>query len=535
MSPPIVPNKSLYRQLTIALIVLVSIVSVTLSLFNYLYNSRESEAIFAGKVAAYSSSLRDSLELPLWNVDDESVREISAAFANNADIASLTILDEEQRVVFQHAKPNGNQVQQVVSLDHEGKHIGSAEIGLSLHAYEEKNKVMLFNSLITALVLIFTLLAALRWLLARLLQKPINALLGVIDGVAEAKYQPMDIPEMYAEFAPIIDRFKTMTEVVANREFSLRQANADLELEMNERQKAEIERRTSERRLRTFYEFDLVGLTITSPEKGWLSVNEYLCKMLEYSEQELFGMTWAQLTHPDDLAADVEQFNQLLAHKIDGYSLEKRFVSRTGKVIPTQMVVRCVRKENGEVDYVLAMVQDISERKRAEQELLRYKDHLEEEVQQRTTDLVLARDMAETAEDSLRESEVAVRRKLLNLLEPEGDIGALQLSDIIDVPELQSLMDQFYRLTNMGCAIIDMDGKVLVGTGWQDICTQFHRCHPESLKHCIESDTILSQGAEVGTYKIYRCKNNMWDMATPIIVGGKQLGNMFFGQFFFRG
>lgn len=120
-----------------------------------------------------------------------------------------------------------------------------------------------------------------------------------------------------------------------------------------------------DKQLRSFYEFDIVGLTITSPDKGWIRINQCLCNMLEYSEQELRGMTWAELTHPDDLAADVEQFSKLLANEIEGYSLEKRFITKTGTVIPTLLVVRCIRKPNGEVDYVTAMVQDISARKAA--------------------------------------------------------------------------------------------------------------------------------------------------------------------------
>ncbi|MCF7969654.1 MAG: EAL domain-containing protein [Methylococcaceae bacterium] len=118
-----------------------------------------------------------------------------------------------------------------------------------------------------------------------------------------------------------------------------------------------------EQQLASFYLLDLVGLTITSPDKAWIRTNECLCKMLEYSEQELREMTWAQLTHPDDLCSDEEQFTRLLANEIEGYSLEKRFISRTGKVIPTQLVVRCARKDNGEVDYVMSMVEDISQRK----------------------------------------------------------------------------------------------------------------------------------------------------------------------------
>ena len=115
--------------------------------------------------------------------------------------------------------------------------------------------------------------------------------------------------------------------------------------------------------LASFYSLDLVGLTITSPEKGWISINSCLCSMLEYSEQQLQKMTWAELTHPEDLDADIEQFTKLLANEIDGYSLEKRFISRTGKVINTMLVVRCARKGDGSVDYVIAMVQDISKQK----------------------------------------------------------------------------------------------------------------------------------------------------------------------------
>ncbi|MBL0710208.1 MAG: EAL domain-containing protein [Colwellia sp.] len=118
-----------------------------------------------------------------------------------------------------------------------------------------------------------------------------------------------------------------------------------------------------EAQLALFYSLDLVGLTITSPEKGWISMNSCLCNMLEYTESQLQKMTWAELTHPEDLDADLEQFNKLLANESNGYSLEKRFISRTGKVIVTMLVVRCVRKDDGSVDYVVAMVQDISKQK----------------------------------------------------------------------------------------------------------------------------------------------------------------------------
>jgi len=136
------------------------------------------------------------------------------------------------------------------------------------------------------------------------------------------------------------------------------------------------------------------------------------------------------------------------------------------------------------------------------------------------------------AEEELKESESRVRRKLKAILDPESEIEDLELEDIFDFEAIQSMMNDFYRLTNIGVAIIDIHGKILVATGWQEICTKYHRMNPETLRNCLHSDLELSKGIEPGTFKLYKCANNMWDMATPIIVGDSHLGNLFLGQFF---
>ncbi|MDK2947769.1 MAG: hypothetical protein PWQ63_929 [Methanolobus sp.] len=125
------------------------------------------------------------------------------------------------------------------------------------------------------------------------------------------------------------------------------------------------------------------------------------------------------------------------------------------------------------------------------------------------------------------------KRKTDDISETDKNDKKLDLADIIDIEEIQSLMNDFYQLTNIGIGILDLNGKVLVATGWQDICTKFHRAHPITLKHCIESNTELSHGPESGIFKYYHCKNNMWDISTPIIVEGSHIGNLLLGQFFF--
>ena len=110
----------------------------------------------------------------------------------------------------------------------------------------------------------------------------------------------------------------------------------------------------------------------------------------------------------------------------------------------------------------------------------------------------------------------------------------LELAEIIDTQAIQSLMDDFYKLVHIPIGINDLKGNVLVGVGWQDICTKFHRVHPEACKHCLESDIKLSAGVLPGEFKLYKCKNNMWDIVTPIMVGDQHVGYVFSGQFFFE-
>ncbi|MEN6332084.1 MAG: PAS domain S-box protein [Smithella sp.] len=121
-----------------------------------------------------------------------------------------------------------------------------------------------------------------------------------------------------------------------------------------------------------------------------------------------------------------------------------------------------------------------------------------------------------------------------NLLSPEKDAGEEEVRQIIDFAAVQELMNSFYRLTGIGIAILDLKGNILVATGWQDICTKFHRVHPQTLNNCIESDVFLSQNVDEGKYTIYKCRNNLWDMVTPIIVGGRHIANLFLGQIFFE-
>ena len=144
-----------------------------------------------------------------------------------------------------------------------------------------------------------------------------------------------------------------------------------------ERKQAEEDIRASEARFRSYFNLPLHGIAITSPEKGWIEVNDRLCAIMGYSHDEILRMTWPEMTHPDDLAADLEQFNQLMSGQIEQYSIDKRFIRKDGTIVWTSLTVGCVRKSDGSVNYLIALVEDITYRKIAEKQLLAKNTELE--------------------------------------------------------------------------------------------------------------------------------------------------------------
>ncbi len=114
-----------------------------------------------------------------------------------------------------------------------------------------------------------------------------------------------------------------------------------------------------------------------------------------------------------------------------------------------------------------------------------------------------------------------------------GQIEVENLGEILDIPMIRALMEDFHRLTRLGIGIVDSSGKILLEAGWQDVCTKFHRVNPETLKMCLKNDLRLADGIGKGEYTACQCDNRLWDMVTPVFIGEKHIANLFAGQFFY--
>ena len=176
--------------------------------------------------------------------------------------------------------------------------------------------------------------------------------------------------------------------------------------------------------------------------------------------------------------------------------------------------------KNGQVSGLLVFTVNITERVIIEETLKKAHDELEIRVQERTA--------------ALRDSEEKLQLKLNSLLSPESDISELELVNILDIPAIQSMMKDFSCLTGMATAIVDLNGNVIETTGWQDICSHFHRVNEISAKLCSESDLFLSENLQPGHHVPYKCRNNLWDVITPLYIGNKHVGNIYCGQFFYE-
>jgi diguanylate cyclase (GGDEF)-like protein/PAS domain S-box-containing protein len=130
-------------------------------------------------------------------------------------------------------------------------------------------------------------------------------------------------------------------------------------------------RRIADEQLRSAFDHAPIGMALVDLHGGCLHVNPALCAILGYSADELSGRAFHEITHPDDLDADVELFGELLGGRVPSYQLEKRYLRGDGATIWAQLSVSLARDEHGDARNLVAQVQDITERKRLDGELER--------------------------------------------------------------------------------------------------------------------------------------------------------------------
>jgi len=135
---------------------------------------------------------------------------------------------------------------------------------------------------------------------------------------------------------------------------------------ITDRKRSEAALRDSEARFRGAFDFAAIGMALVAPDGHWLRVNQSICDIVGYSEEELLATDFQSITHPDDLDADLEYVRQMLVGAITSYHMEKRYLHKDGHEVPILLSVSLVRDVNGDPIYFISQIQDITERKEIE-------------------------------------------------------------------------------------------------------------------------------------------------------------------------
>jgi len=143
--------------------------------------------------------------------------------------------------------------------------------------------------------------------------------------------------------------------------------------DITERKRAEDALRESEERFRSAFDFAAIGMALVAPDGRWLRVNQSICRIVGYAEEELLARDFQSITHPEDLDTDLALARQLLDGSLPYYHLEKRYIHKDGRAVWILLSVSLVRDSRGGPLYFIAQIQDITERKEGERKLLREK------------------------------------------------------------------------------------------------------------------------------------------------------------------
>jgi PAS domain S-box-containing protein len=160
-----------------------------------------------------------------------------------------------------------------------------------------------------------------------------------------------------------VDKIRELREEISRLKEQIRA----LQLSDEKREKAEELLTESEERFRATFEQAAVGIAHIAPDGRFLRINSKFRNIVGYTHEELLRLNFQTITYPDDLKTDLGYFNSLMAGTIPTYSIEKRYIRKDRSVVWVNLTVALVTDGDGQPRYLISVIEDITERKQAEE------------------------------------------------------------------------------------------------------------------------------------------------------------------------
>lgn len=214
--------------------------------------------------------------------------------------------------------------------------------------------------------------------------------------------------------------------------------------DITERKRAEESLRESEERFRAIFDRAPIGIELSDRDGRIVKANSILQEMLGYTEDELLQMTFADFSHPDDRATSVVSYQRMIDGEVDTYLIEKRYMHKTGRPVWVQVTVSVIRDATGQAQYAIGVVEDITERRRVDQE------------------------RAELQAQVINAQQAALRELSTPLIPVSDDVVIMPLIGTVDSQRAQQVMEVLLE----GVAQYQADTVILDITGVQVVDTQ---------------------------------------------------------------
>ncbi|MGV7224620.1 MAG: PAS domain S-box protein [Nitrospinales bacterium] len=354
--------RSISRTLSVGLIItLVLVAGLSLGV-NFILSSREAKAELETRVEEYISALTDALKVPLWGYSEETIAAICTSYAQNEFVAKLLVEDQKGAVIFKKEKVDqGLVVSRSRDIFYEDNLIGRVHIALASGYYTAVNRQLFQSFSLTIVIMIGALLVTTGVLLRQFLKKPMSRFVKMVETYAAGESGAFKQGTSYSEFRPLIDVLDEMGEKIASQMRSIRKLNEDLEKRVAERT-AEL------RKLSEAIEQSPVTVMITD-KKGTIEyVNPSFSEVTGYSAKEAIGQNPRIVkseNHPHTFYKDL--WDTILSGRTwRGQILNRK---KNDEEFWESTSISAIKNDQDEITHFVAVKQDITERKKAEEEI----------------------------------------------------------------------------------------------------------------------------------------------------------------------